>query len=512
MIGMHSRVKTHKGTRISGVCVAILFLAGCTLAPEYKRPEAPISPVWPDLPKISLDLPKGTAELSSQDPEKVTSTEHTVADLGWEDFFRDPKLRALISLGLDNNRDLRIAVTRIEQARAQYGAQVGQQFPNISLSISDVTTSLPPAMLTPGVDPVSSNFLGGASLASFQLDLFGQLRSLSEAAFQTYLATAEAGRNVRITLISNIAQAYFYERMTELTLALVDKTLQSRQEAYSIVLKRLDAGIATDLELNQARGLLDAASANLALYARLKSRAQNALVLLVGRPLPADLPEPAPFSRESVLVNIPAGLPSNLLTRRPDIRQAERNLLSANANIGAARAAFFPNISLTGLLGTNSASLSGLFKSGAYYWSIAPNLSLPIFNGGALWANLDLAKAVNREAVNQYEKSIQTAFKEVSDALAGEATYGAEIQATIAQQEATRKALELSDMRYKTGVDNFLQAQIAQINYFNAQLALITLRYNALLNRIDLYKSLGGGWEIGDMAQTSPLHEPDAKN
>jgi len=232
----------------------------------------------------------------------------------------------------------------------------------------------------------------------------------------------------------------------------------------------------------------------------------------VGRPLTMELPVAAPFNRESVVVSIPVGLPSNLLTRRPDIRQAERNLMSANANIGAARAAFFPDISLTGLLGTNSLSLSGLFKSGAYYWSIAPNLNLPIFNGGALWANLDLAKAANREAVNQYEKSIQTAFKEVSDALAGEATYGAEIQATIAQQEATRKALELSDMRYKMGIDNFLQAQIAQINYFNAQLGLIVLRYNALLNRIDLYKSLGGGWETGDMERKTPLLEPHAKN
>ena len=498
--------------RIVALCGALLFQNGCTLTPEYKQPAAPVSMDWPELPKITLDLNSGTAELSKQNAEQITSSQQTVADLGWEEFFRDPRLRALIALGLENNRDLRIAVSRIEQARAQYGVQVGQQFPSIALSISDVTTSLPQAMLTPGIDPVSSNFLGGASLVSFQFDLFGKLRSLSEAAFQSYLATAEAGRNVRITLISNIAQAYFNERMTELTLELVDQTLKSRQESYAIVLKRLNAGIATDLELNQARGLLDAASANLALYARLKSRAHNALVLLVGTPLTMELPAAAPFTRESVLVNIPAGLPSNLLTRRPDIRQAERNLMSANANIGAARAAFFPDISLTGLLGTNSLTLSGLFKSGAYYWSIAPNLSLPIFNGGALWANLDLAKATNREAVNQYEKSIQTAFKEVSDALAGEATYGAEIQATIAQQEATRKALELSNMRYRTGIDNFLQAQIAQINYFNAQLGLIVLRYNALLNRIDLYKSLGGGWETGDMERKTPLMEPHARN
>jgi multidrug efflux system outer membrane protein len=509
---MQARQAKRDSVRIVGLCLVLLLQNGCTLTPEYKQPAAPISTEWPELPKITLNIESGTAELSTQNADQITTSQQTIADLGWEEFFRDPRLRVLIALGLDNNRDLRIAVSRIEQARAQYGIQVGQQYPNISLSITDTKTSLPQVMLTPGVDPVSSNFLGGANLVSFQLDLFGQLRSLSEAAFQSYLASAEAGRNVRITLISNIAQAYFNERMTDLALELVDKTLKSRQEAYAIVLKRMDAGIATDLDLNQARSLLNAAAANLAQYARIKSRAHNALVLLVGRPLNMELPVAAPFNRESVLIDIPAGLPSNLLTRRPDIRQAERNLMSANANIGAARAAFFPDISLTGLLGTNSLTLSGLFKSGAYYWSIVPNLSLPIFNGGGLWANLDLAKAANREAVNQYEKSIQVAFKEVSDALAGEATYGAEIQATIAEQEATRKTLELSDMRYKMGIDNFLQAQIAQINYFNAQLGLITLRYNALINRITLYKALGGGWETSDMERKTPLLEPNVNN
>jgi multidrug efflux system outer membrane protein len=318
---------------------------------------------------------------------------------------------------------------------------------------------------------------------------------LSESAFQTYLSTVEAERNVRITLISDIAQAYFYVRMTELTLALIDQTLKSRQNTYAIVQKRFQGGIATEIEVTQARSLLDAAAANLAFYVRQKNLAQNALVLLVGQPIPDNLPPAATFNRESVVGSIPAGLPSDLLSRRPDIRQAERNLLAANANIGAARSAFFPNISLTGLLGTNSTSLGGLFKSGAYYWSLAPNLSLPIFSGGTLLANLDLAKASNKEFLNQYEKSIQTAFKEVSDALAGEATYGAEIQATLTRQETTRKTLELSMMRYRTGIDNFLQPQIAQIDYFNAQLALIQLRYNALSNRINLYKALGGGWQ-----------------
>lgn len=490
----------------------VLTLAGCSLIPEYKQPDAPVAAQWPVLPKLTFDENRNSISLEKQSAEQIASSSKTGADLGWKDYFLDNRLRALIELGLDSNRDLRIAVANIEQARAQYGVQVGQQFPNISLSISDVTTSVPNAMRSPGTDPVSSTFMGGASLASFQLDLFGQLRSLSEAAFQTYLSTAEAGRNVRITLISDIAQAYFYVRSTELTLELVNQTLTSRQQTLAIVMKRFDAGIASELEVNQAKGLLDAAAANLALYARQNSRAQNALVLLVGRPIPDDLPEAAEFSRDSLVRNIPAGLPSNLLTRRPDIRSAERNLMAANANIGAARAAFFPNISLSGLLGTSSTTLSGLFRTGSYYWSAAPNLNLPLFNGGTLWANLDLAKASNKQAVNQYEKAIQVAFKEVSDALAGEATFGAEIQATRARQQANKKTLDLSLMRYQMGIDNFLQAQIAQIEYFNAQLALILLRYNALANRIDLYKALGGGWEQGDMEIITPLGEPNLNN
>ena len=504
-----SRVHFWKAPQTLMLCLIMLVQAGCTLAPDYERPKAPVSDQWPDLPKLTFDEKNSSIQLGTQQAKQIAATDKTIADLGWESFFLDDRLRALIKLALDSNRDLRIAVSRIEQARAQYGVQVGQQFPNLSLSISDITTSLPQNMRSPGTDPVSSNFLGGASLASFQLDLFGQLRSLSEAAFQNYLASAEAGRNVRITLISDIAQAYFYVRMTELTLKLIDQTLQSRQDTYAIVIKRFEAGIASELDVNQARGLLDSAAANLALYARQQSRAQNALVLLVGRPLPDGLPAAATFSRDSLVRNIPAGLPSNLLSRRPDIRSAERALMSANANIGAARAAFFPNISLTGLLGTNSTTLSGLFRTGSYYWSAAPNLSLPLFNGGALWANLDLAKASDREAVSQYEKSIQTAFKEVSDALAGEATYGAEIRATTARQEANRKTLELSVMRYRMGIDNFLQAQLAQIEYFNAQLSLIQLRYNALANRINLYKALGGGWEENDMLQISSLSEPN---
>ena len=482
-------------------------LSSCSLMPMYERPSMPVEAEWPDVPKLIYDGENSSLLLRSQRVDQMTSTDQSSVDLGWKDFFLDDRLRALIKLGLENNRDLRIAVTRIEQARAQYGVRVGQQFPDISATIQDVTTSLPQSMRTIGTEAVSSSFLGGASLNSFQLDLFGRLRSLSEAAFQNYLATAEAGRNVRITLISETAKAYFYLRMTELTLEVTNQTLQSRRESYAVVQRRFAAGVASELDLNQARTLVDAVIANLTQYARQRTQAVNALTYLVGRTIPADLPQATPFTEDPLIREIPPGLPSSLLNRRPDIRGAERQLMAANANIGSARAAFFPDISLTGLLGTNSVNLSGLFKSGAYYWSIAPNLSVPLFNGGTLWANLDLAKATNLEMVSQYEKSIQTAFKEVADALAGEATYGTEIQALVANQEASRKTLELSVMRYKWGIDTFLQSQIAQLTYLNAQLNLITTRYNALANRINLYTALGGGWAQTEQ-ERSVLIEP----
>lgn len=473
-------------------------LSSCSLVPKYERPSMPVEVAWPDVPQLIYEGENSPFLLQSQRVDQMTSTDQSSADLGWKDFFLDARVRALIELALENNRDLRIAVTRIEQARAQYGVRVGQQFPDISATIQDVTTSLPQSMQGIGTEAVSSSFLGGASLNSFQLDLFGRLRSLSEASFQNYLATAEAERNIRITLISETAKAYFYLRMTELTLEVTNQTLQSRRESYAIVQKRFAAGVASELDLNQARTLVDTVIATLTQYARQQNQAVNALTYLVGRAMPANLPRATPFTEDALIRAIPPGLPSTLLSRRPDIRGAERQLMAANAKIGAARAAFFPDISLTGLLGTNSANLSGLFKSGAYYWSIAPNLSVPLFNGGTLWANLDLAKATNLEMVSQYEKSIQTAFKEVSDALAGEATYGTEIQALVANQEASRKTLELSVMRYKWGIDTFLQSQIAQVTYLSAQLNLIATRYNALANRINLYVALGGGLAQSD--------------
>ncbi|MPT39206.1 MAG: efflux transporter outer membrane subunit, partial [Achromobacter sp.] len=278
-------------------------------------------------------------------------------------------------------------------------------------------------------------------------------------------------------------------------LELTQRTLASRQESYDLVKRRFDGGVASELDLNQSKSLLDTASSDLAQLARARAQALNALVLLVGTPLPADLPEAATFGRDQLLATVPSGLPSDLLERRPDILAAENQLKSANANIGAARAAFFPTISLTGLLGVASPSLGDLFKGGQGYWSFSPSITTPLFAGGSIREGLNLAKARDNIAVAQYEQTIQQAFREVSDALAGEATYGAQLDAQRALQESSSRTLELSNLRYTNGIDSYLQVQTAQVDFFNAQLSLVQTGLAALINRVELYKALGGGWE-----------------
>lgn len=473
-------------------------LAGCSLAPDYKRPDAPITGVWPDQPKVQYGGYNNPTSLGSQ-PASAVVPEAGIpaADLGWREFFRDPRLQSLISLSLVNNRDLRVAVQRVEEARAQYGVQRGAQWPSIGAGIQGQRQHLPANMRAGGPDSssISSSYQAGIGLTTFEIDLFGRLRNLSEAAYQQYLSTEQAQKTVQITLVGSVAQAYFNLRAAEVQLDLTQRTLASRQESYDLVKRRFDGGVASELDLNQSKTLLDTASSDLAQLARARAQALNALVLLVGAPLPADLPPPATFGRDQLLATVPSGLPSDLLERRPDILAAENQLRSANANIGAARAAFFPTISLTGLLGVASPSLGDLFKGGQGYWSFSPSITTPLFAGGTIREGLNLAKARDNIAVAQYEQTIQQAFREVSDALAGEATYGAQLDAQRALQESSSRTLELSNLRYTNGIDSFLQVQTAQVDFFNAQLSLVQTGLAALINRVELYKALGGGWE-----------------
>ncbi|EWM49172.1 outer membrane protein oprM [Bordetella holmesii 70147] len=484
-------------------------LAGCSLAPDYHRPEAPVRANWPDQPKVSYGGYERPTQLGSQPAVAVAPPAGTsAADIGWRSFFQDPCLQALIELALTNNRDLRVAVQNVEVARAQYGVQRGAQWPAIGAGAQGTRQHLPKNMRAagPNSSSISSQYQAGLGLTSFEIDLFGRLRNLSEAAYQQYLSTEQAQRSVHITLIGAVAEAYFNLRAAEVQLDLTRRTLQSRQESYNLVKTRFDGGVSSELDLNQSRSLLDSASSNLAQLARTHAQAANALMVLLGVPsLPADLPPAAEFGRDQILATVPAGLPSDMLERRPDILAAENQLRAAKANIGAARAAFFPTISLTGLLGVASPSLDTLFKGGQGYWSFSPQITTPLFAGGSIIEGLNLAKARDNIAVAQYEQTIQQAFREVADALAGEATYSAQLDAQRGLQASSARSLELSNMRYTGGIDSYLQVQTAQVDLFDAQLALVQTGLASLINRVELYKALGGGWlENTAMPETQP--------
>lgn len=469
----------------AGLAIA---LAGCSLAPVYERPDQPVPENYPQL-------------TSSTDSLNAPSA----ADLGWSELFRDPQLQALVDIALENNRDLRIAIERVEEARALYGIARSDRFPSVGIGANAQMTRNPEDMRMGGPDApsVSRVYMAGAALAAFELDFFGRIKNLSEAAYERFLATEQARRTVHINLVAQVAEAYFRYRSAMELSGLMQKTLQSRENTYTLVKARFDSGVASALDLHQAQSQLDTVRADLAAIARVQSQAENALQLILGAPIPETLPDAAVFGKEQLLEQIPAGLPSDLLERRPDILAAENALRAANANIGAARAAFFPSISITGLLGFASPELGGLFSSGNRYWQYAPQIQVPIFEGGALRGNLEVAEVRKNIAVSEYERAIQIAFREVADALAGEATYAGQLDALRALQDSGFRTLELARQRYETGIDSFLQVQTAEINLYATQQQLIQTGFESLLNRIELYRALGGGWHRDTLAQTS---------
>lgn len=474
----------------------LVVLAGCSLAPEYERPVAPVPGTFPYADAMHSGASAGG------------TTSAYAADLGWREFFTDPRLRDLIALALDNNRDMRIALARVEEARAQYGIADSDRLPTFGVGGTATHTRNPESLRMGGPDSpsVSRTYMAGAAMTTFELDFFGRIRNLSEAARRQYLATAQAQRTVHINLVSQVAEAYFRLRTAQQLQALMEKTLESREETYRLVKARYDTGVASALDLQQARGQVETVKADQQAMRRVEAQALNALQLLVGAPLPDDLPPPAVFGRDQVLASIPVGLPSDLLVRRPDVIAAEHALIGANANVGAARAAFFPNISITGLLGFASPQLGGLFSSSNRYWQYQPQLQVPIFNAG-IAGGLDLAEARKNVAVAEYEKTIQTAFREVADALAGEATYWGQLEAMRALESTAAEALRLANLRYETGVDSFLQVQSAEVNLYSVQQAFLQVGMESLLNRVALYKALGGGW-LADSADAIDVQQP----
>ena len=461
-----------------------LLLAGCSLDPDYSRPAAPVPGQWPSGPAY------GAAQPGQSNADAIA----------WQDFFLDPALRRLIGIALENNRDLRVSTLNVAAAEAQYRAQRGGLFPDFGVT-GTADYGQTPADLAGGgrtgrTNPVTSRtFSVGAGFTAWELDLFGRVRSLSRAAFEAILAQAETRRAAQITLVSQVADAWLAVLAGRQLLALTNQTLESQENSYRLTQATASGGTATALTLRQAQTAVETARANQALYTRQLAQAENNLALLLGQPVPTDLPGGSSLASPLLLADLPAGLDSAVLLRRPDVLSAEHALKSANADIGAARAAFFPSITLTSSYGTAGSSLSRLFQPGSGSWSFTPQINIPIFSGGTNQANLDYAKLQQRIEVANYERAIQTAFREVADSLAARGTYGSQLEAQQKLTEAYADSYRLSELRFRSGVDNYLTVLDSQRELYSAQQQLITLQQERLSNLVTLYKVLGGGWQ-----------------
>jgi multidrug efflux system outer membrane protein len=461
------------------VAFIVVAAAGCTLAPNYRRPPAPVAQTWPK---------------NSATKNHATQT-NAVANIGWREFFRDPRLQQLIGLALTNNRDLRIAVLNVEQSRAQYRIERAALLPEIDATGGELRERLPHDLSGTGKPETSGQYSLSLGTTSYELDLFGRIRSLKNAALENYFATAEGRRSAQITLVAEVANQYLAERELNEQLKMTRQTLDAVQNSYDLVKASYDAGVGSELDLRSAEAQVETAKADAANFEQQRDQAQHALAFLVGEPLPADLPKPQPLNTEHLLTDLPPGLPSDLLQRRPDILEAEHQLKAANANIGAARAAFFPTISITADAGTSSAQLAGLFAGGSGAWLFNPQITLPVFEAGRNKANLDVANISKLIEVANYEKAVQTAFREVADALTAKFFLDEQLADEQALVKAEQRRYDLADARYRNGVDTYLTVLTAQQDLYNAQETLVTTQFARLSNLINLYQALGGGWQ-----------------
>lgn len=451
--------------KFSALALAVAVLCGCSFVPTHERPAAP----------VPARFPGQAAEASAG-----------AALPAWESVVADARLRELIALAQQNNRDLRVAALNMEQVRAQYQIRRAEQLPTLNLA---ATGNRQPN----SSGGINSTYTAGVAMASWELDFFGRVAALKDAALAQYLASEEARRAAQTSLVAAVASGWLSLQADEDLLTLTQRTLATREDALRLTKLRFDNGAASALDLRQAESLAAAARGTLAQLQRTRAQNLNALTLLVGQTPPATL-LPTAGTSSAALQAVPEGLPSDLLTRRADIRQAEQALMAANANIGAARAAFFPRISLTASVGTVSNELSSLFKDGSWGFSLAPQALLPIFDGGRNQANLDAARVGRDIAVAQYEKAIQTAFREVADALAGRATLGEQQAALQSQADAEAERLRLTELRYRGGVASSLEFLDAQRSLFATQQALTQVRLAQQQNQVALYKALGGGY------------------
>jgi multidrug efflux system outer membrane protein len=451
------------------------LLGGCTMMPKYERPAAPIADSWAH-------------------PAAQTNVSNVAAEnLDWREFFDDPRLQRLIAIALENNRDLRIAALRVEQMRAQYRIQRADLFPGVQGTASYARQRFSGAAV---------NFLGGTTLstytlnvgAAYEVDLFGRVRSLKKEALERYLSTEEARKAAQISLVSEVATEYLTQLRLLKAKAIANQTLETVTKSYNLIKASFEAGVASELDLRTAEGQVQTVRVNSAGFLQQLAESENALVVLIGQPLPADLPPARPFAEQRLLNLAPVEVPSEVLARRPDILAAEHTLQAANADIGAARAAFFPRILLTGSGGVASAKLSTLFTGPAETWSFSPQITIPIFQSGSTWGKLDVSKIQKKIEIANYEKTIQTAFREVADALDIRAILTEKIKAQEILLQAEQKRFDLTTARYNQGVDNYVDVLLAQQDLYAAQQNLLASQAAQLVNSIALYRSLGGGW------------------
>ena len=453
--------------------MAAMALAGCSFTPAYERPAAPVADTF--VPTLHNAAASDRADT-------------TAADLQWQDFFKDARLRRLIELSLQNNRDLRVAVLAIEQTRAQLQVRRADELPTVNAGISGTRG---PA----SSGAIASTYTAGLSVTAYELDFFGRVRALSQAAQAQLLGSQEARKTVQISLIASVANTYLNLLADDELLRVTREALATRQESLRLMQLKFDNEAASKVDLSQTQSLLEGAKVALAQGMRQRAQDENALVLLLGQPLPPDLPPGLPITSQGLLPDLPAGIPSEILTRRPDIRQAEQQLLANNANMGVARAAFFPRITLTGSAGVVSSDLDTLFSNGTTAWTFVPQLLLPIFDYGRNSANLESAKVAREIAVAQYEKAVQTGFREVADGLAGRATLGEQLRAQNGQLAAEQTRMQLTELRFKHGAASAFEVLDAQRSLFAAQQAAVQVQVQQVQNLVTLYKVLGGGWK-----------------
>lgn len=477
----------------------IFFLAACSLAPHYERPESPAPPDWPS-----------GAAYEAANKEDSSSPPPAVSQLPWRDFIADERLQEIIAAALQNNRDLRIASLNVELTRALYGVSRASILPSLDAAGGWYKERTPADLSASGAASTVEKYSVNLGVTAWEVDFFGRIRSLKDKALEEYLASWQAWRSYQIMLVTATTEAYLVLAADREALDLVSKTLEGQKESYELIRKLHDAGIVSELDLRRAQSQVETARREVARYTQLSAQNENALQLLVGSPLRQDLLPPN-LSSIKALPNISPGLSSEILLQRPDVMAAEHKLKASNANIGAARAAFLPRISLTAAFGVASSELSGLFKAGSDTWMFSPQIVMPVFDVRT-WFAYDATKIEKEMMIAQYEKTIQVAFQETADALAEKVMIQQRIAAQQALVDALSEAYRLCGLRYSKGVDTYLAVLDAQRSLYADQQVLIALRLAQLCNLARLYKVLGGSADKTATADYATEYSAKKKN